>query len=297
MSSDMPGSIPTPSGLSQEANYVCDSFHVHNSQLQQSKQSLQPHHAEQSAEQAQRVQPPHRLKRPVHYAPSISPPPLPVIVPSLRKLMLTPNHQPRVAFFGIELASLPSAGTAPSAEHPMVNPIPLSIGIWPDTYCQHQQNVQVRLIHAAMFNLFDTEQVQSWKKLTLKTDKPCPSYTKDSIHFWYSLAEEHSHEILLQLLNCQILAQTGEKLEDPTPAREVKLLLPVSQCSKVCWNCGHWEALSERDANGNRSYRRWKRCEGCKQCFFCHRRCFDASWWRHGQFCQQIEEKYGNPIP
>lgn len=61
---------------------------------------------------------------------------------------------PPLTFFGMIYPLLPPCGTAPSLEHPNVNPVPLTLGIWPDTDCTRQKNPMIKLIHAARENPF-----------------------------------------------------------------------------------------------------------------------------------------------
>lgn len=59
------------------------------------------------------------------------------------------RRTPYICWFGITHPELPPAGTAPTALKPMVNPVPVAIGISPDIKMRHIRNPRVHLINAA----------------------------------------------------------------------------------------------------------------------------------------------------
>lgn len=83
---------------------------------------------------------------------------------------LAPLH-----FFGIERPMLPPAGTAPSSEYPIVVPVPVTLGLFPDTYCTRQKNPLVLLIHASR-SPFRTYQEDVFEVLTANTSRAHSSF-------------------------------------------------------------------------------------------------------------------------
>ncbi|PUU76860.1 hypothetical protein B9Z19DRAFT_1148128 [Tuber borchii] len=73
-------------------------------------------------------------------------------------------------FFRIERPMLPPAGTAPSSKYPIVVPVPVTLGLFPDTYCTRQKNPLVFLIHASR-NPFRTHREDVFEVLTADTSR------------------------------------------------------------------------------------------------------------------------------
>lgn len=101
---------------------------------------------------------------------------------------------------------------------------------------------------------------------------PCPSYTPEAIHFWFLWHNPFRVHLLEQFEKQEIVMRTGHNLLSPR-SKEVKVLLPFHALSKVCSGCGKWEQLEAPDEGGVRSYSRLKRCQGCRQSFFCGKKC------------------------
>ncbi|PWW72861.1 hypothetical protein C7212DRAFT_366273 [Tuber magnatum] len=202
----------------------------------------------------------------------------------------TPKPLAPLHFFGVEHPMLPPAGTVPSSKHPIVNPVPVTLGLFPDTYCCRQKNPLVLLIHASR-NPFLAGQEDVLGVLTADTTQGCPSYSPGVIHFWHKTGVSYHLNLLEQLEAQGILARTGYNLIEPC-AKEVRILLPVVACSKVCWGCGRWEQLRSPDVNGVRHYGRLKRCQGCGQSFFCNTECQMKSWYKHSPHCVAMKEHY-----
>lgn len=66
-----------------------------------------------------------------------------------------PRRTPYIRWFGISHPELPPAGTAPTASNPMVNPVPVSLGISPDNKTKRIRNPRVHLINAARIEPLD----------------------------------------------------------------------------------------------------------------------------------------------
>lgn len=62
---------------------------------------------------------------------------------------------PYIRWFGISHPELPPEGTAPTALDPMVNPVPVALGISPDNKTKRIRNPRVHLINAARIEPLD----------------------------------------------------------------------------------------------------------------------------------------------
>ncbi|CUS07045.1 unnamed protein product [Tuber aestivum] len=205
---------------------------------------------------------------------------------------LTPNPKllAPLRFFGVEHPMLPPPGTRPSSKNPIVNPVPVTLGLFPDNYCCRKKNPPVLLVHAAR-NPFRPGQEDVLGLLTADTTQECPSYCPGVIHFWHKTSVSYHLSILRQLEAQGILARTGYTLAEPC-AQEVRVLLPDFACSRVCWGCGIWEQLRSPDVNGTRHYGRLKRCQGCGQSYFCNIDCQRKSWHKHSLYCIAMKGYY-----
>lgn len=208
------------------------------------------------------------------------------------------RRTPYIRWFGISHPELPPAGTAPTALEPMVNPVPVALGISPDNKTKRIRNPRVHLINAARIEPLDpgreailisltaytspysTPALLCLSKFTALTasssltpEEPVPSYEVGKITFWFSITIPYRKDLLIQLVHQGILECTGWSMADP-PALEVRLLLGGDQCSRLCCGCGNWEQLDEPEkGTGKRRYKRLLRCGGCFQCFFCCESC------------------------
>lgn len=59
------------------------------------------------------------------------------------------RRTPYIRWFGVTHPDLPPAGTAPSVSIPMVNPIPVALGISAEKKAKHMLNPRVHLVNAA----------------------------------------------------------------------------------------------------------------------------------------------------
>lgn len=209
------------------------------------------------------------------------------------------RRTPYIRWFGISHPELPPEGTAPTALKPMVNPVPVALGISPDNKTKHIRNPRVHLINAARIEPLDPGREAILMSLTAYTslyytspllrlyryyytdiplpsitsEEPVPSYEVGKITFWFSITTPYRKDLLTQLVNLSILECTGWGMADP-PALEVCLLLIGDQCSRVCCGCRNWEQLDEPEKEtGKRRYKRLLRCGECLQCFFCSESC------------------------
>lgn len=83
---------------------------------------------------------------------------------------LAPLH-----FFGVQRPMLPPVGTDPSSKYPIVVPVPVTLGLFPDTYCTRQKNPLVLLIQACR-NPFRTHQDDVFEVLTADTSRAHSSF-------------------------------------------------------------------------------------------------------------------------
>lgn len=209
------------------------------------------------------------------------------------------RRTPYIRWFGVTHPDLPPAGTAPSVSIPMVNPIPVALGISADNKAKHMRNPRVHLVNAARHDPLNPDRQAILMTITactsqfpppcidslsllycmaklrraLISEEPTPSFEAGKITFWFSLSIPYRKDLLIQLVGLGVIEYTGWKLSDP-PALEVRLLLRGDQCSRPCCGCGDWEQLDEPDKEtGKRRYSRLLRCSGCLQCFFCSKKC------------------------
>lgn len=213
------------------------------------------------------------------------------------------RRTPYIRWFGISHPELPPEGTAPTALNPMVNPVPVALGISSDNKTKRIRNPRVHLINAARIEPLDPGREAILMSLTAYTslcfnssllclfkyypfkryytdisllfcpEEPVPSYEVGKITFWFSLTTPYRKDLLNQLMDLSILVCTGWGMADP-PALEVRLVLAGDQCSRPCCGCGNWEQLDEPEKEtGKRRYKRLLRCGACFQCFFCCESC------------------------
>lgn len=87
----------------------------------------------------------------------------------------TQRRTPYIRWFGISHPELPPAGTAPTASKPMVNPVPVALGISPDSKTKRIRNPRVHLINAARIEPLDPGREAILISLTAYTSPYPPS--------------------------------------------------------------------------------------------------------------------------
>lgn len=107
------------------------------------------------------------------------PPPTPgtILVTQVDCVPGSSNSDPQplapLRFFRVERPVLPPAETAPLSGYPIVVPVPVTLGLPPDTYCTRQKNPLVFLIHATR-NPFPTYRDDIFEILTADTSRAHP---------------------------------------------------------------------------------------------------------------------------
>ncbi|KAL0638647.1 hypothetical protein Q9L58_002374 [Maublancomyces gigas] len=109
------------------------------------------------------------------------------------------RRTPYIRWFGISHPELPPAGTAPTALEPMVNPVPVALGISPDNKTKRIRNPRVHLINAARIEPLDPGREAILISLTAYTKEPVPSYEVGKITFWFSITIPYRKDLLIQL--------------------------------------------------------------------------------------------------
>ena len=200
---------------------------------------------------------------------------------------------PRIHFFGLMFSSLGEVGIVPSAASPLVNPLPLSLGI---QILADSKNPGVYLIHAKRHNAHYPPAQQQQIFMTLSQfDAPAPPRgppTPICLYFYGpSAANMHAigNEALARLQAAAVIKATGAV--GPGGCREYRVNQHLAECSKRCAGCFRWEAVvpDTKSSGYAHKYRRWFTCGSCGCTWFCRQECLEWAWNNMGHWKPCLE--------